>query len=298
VIADSAEPAGALIAQSLDLPFAVGVTGLPLFGEADVPPPFLSWKLRAGAIGRFRNRGGYWVSERLTRPIDDVLERYRADRGLARSGMQARVHVAQFPQALDYARTHLPPNFHYGSPWRARSTTSVELPEDGRPLVYCSLGTLQGSRRGLFAKMSAACATIGARAVIGHGGGLTSAQAAALPGDPLVGAFWPQESVLRRCSAAILHGGFNTTLDALAVGVPVLALPIGFEQPGTAARLKWTGAGDVASPSLVTVRRLSAKLARVMSDPGYRRMATALSAGMQAAGGAASAAARIDQAFG
>lgn len=297
LIADSAEPAGELLAQSLGLPFAVSVTGLPLLGEADVPPPYLGWKYRANAIGRFRNRGGYWVAERLMRPVTDTLDRYRREWGLTRGGDGARVYVAQCPQALDYPRKHLPPDFHYGGPWRQQSLPDSDLPADDRPLVFCSLGTLQGSRQRLFATMSAACATIGARAVIGHGGGLTSTQAAALPGDPLVRALWPQENVLRRCSAAVLHGGFNTMLDALAAGVPVLALPIAFEQPGTAARLKWVGAGEVASPGFITVRGLAAKLSRVMSDLGYRRVAAGLSAQMKAAGGAASAAARIDGAF-
>lgn len=297
LIADSAEPAGELLAQSLGLPFAVSVTGLPLLGEPDVPPPYLGWKYRANATGRFRNRGGYWVAERLMRPVTDILESYRRDPGLSHGRTDARVYVAQCPQALDYARKHLPSNFHYGSPWRLQSLADIDLQEDDRPLIFCSLGTLQGSRRRLFATMSAACATIGARAVIGHGGGLSSTQAAALPGDPLVRAFWPQESVLRRCSAAVLHGGFNTTLDALAAGVPIVALPIAFEQPGTAARLKWLGAGEVASPGFVTVRSLAAKLTRVMSDPSYRRVAASLSVEMKAAGGAASAAARIDEAF-
>ncbi len=297
LIADSAEPASELIAQSLGLPFAVSITGLPLLGEPDVPPPYVGWKYRAGVTGRFRNRGGYWIAERLMRPVTNILERHRSDRGLTHGRTEARVYVAQCPQALDYARKHLPPNFHYGSPWRMQSSVDIDLQDDDRPLVFCSLGTLQGSRRNLFATMSAACATIGARAVIGHGGGLSSAQAAALPGDPLVRAFWPQESVLRRCTAAILHGGFNTTLDALAAGVPIVALPIAFEQPGTAARLKWAGAGEVASPRFVTVRSLAAKLMRVMSGPSYRRVAAGLSVQMKAAGGAAGAAARIDQAF-
>jgi UDP:flavonoid glycosyltransferase YjiC (YdhE family) len=80
--------------------------------------------------------------------------------------------------------------------------------------------------------------------------------------------------------------------------VPIVALPIGFEQPGTAARLKWLGAGEVASPRFVTVRSLAARLTRVLSEPGYRRAAERLSAEMALAGGARGAAARIDRAFG
>ena len=51
--------------------------------------------------------------------------------------------------------------------------------------------------------------------MIAHGGGLSADEEAGLPGNPLVRAFWPQRAVLRRCAAAVLHGGFNTVLDAL-----------------------------------------------------------------------------------
>lgn len=295
VIADSAEPAGAVLAGALDLPCAISVTGLPLLGEPNVPPPFLGWRYRPDALGRFRNRGGYYVSERLMRPITRTLARHDRSGG-DQSAMHGKVHVAQCPQALDYPRTQLPLHFHYCGPWRGDTPNGLDLPDDGRPLVFCSLGTLQGGREALFATMARACADIGARAVIGHGGGLTAAQAAALPGDPLVRAFWPQQQLLRKCSAAILHGGFNSVLDALAAGVPIVALPIAFEQPGTAARLKWLGAGEILSRS-TSSRALSRTLQTVMRQPRYRHAAETLAAEMQGAGGAVAAAAAIDQAL-
>lgn len=298
LIADSAEAAGPLIAQMLRLPCAISVTGLPLLGEADVPPPYLGWQYRADAIGRFRNRGGYQVSARLLRPITRVLERQRMLRGLGSDPSASSLYVAQCPRGLDYPRKCLPPNFHYGGPWRAASSPAVDVPIDARPLVFCSLGTLQGSRRALFATMAEACAAIGARAVIAHGGGLRAEEVAALPGDPLVRAFWPQDAILRHCAAAVLHGGFNTVLDALAAGVPIVALPIAFEQPGTAARLAWAGAGVMLSPKRLSARRLSVQVQRVMTEPHFRLAALRLSDGMSTAGGAARAAGRISEALG
>lgn len=297
VIADSAEPAGALLAQALDLPCVVSVTGLPLLGEPDVPPPFLGWRYRPGALGRFRNGGGYLVADRLMQPVTSVVDRFRSQHGLRQSAPDQRLHVAQCPQGLDYPRKRLPANFHYGSPWRMATPQEIDLPGD-RPLIFCSLGSLQGSRLSLFAAMAEACAAVGAQAVIGHGGGLTPAEAASLPGDPLVRALWPQEAVLRRCAAAILHGGFNTVIDALAAGVPIVALPIAFEQPGTAARLAWRGAGETLSLRSVTARSIAGKLKRVLSDSRYRLAAAELSAEMRSAGGAAGAAARIKAAIG
>ncbi|RDE06860.1 glycosyltransferase [Sphingomonas aracearum] len=297
VLTDAVEPAGALIARKLGLPHAVAVTGLPLLGEADVPPPFLGWRYRPDALGRFRNRGGYAVTDWLMRPVAHVLEAHRREWGLAAPGEPPRVQVAQCPQGLDYPRRALPPTFRYGSPWRSGEAEGPPLPDDGRPLVFCSLGTLQGSRRALFATMAQACAMIGARAVIGHGGGLSREEEAALPGDPLVRAFWPQAAVLRRCAATILHGGFNSVLDALAAGVPIVALPIGFEQPATAARLVRIGAGRTLSPRRLSARTLADALREVIDRPGYARAAHGLAAEIAAGGGAAGAAAAITAAL-
>jgi len=297
VLADAVEPAGPLIARKLELPYAVAVTGLPLLREADVPPPFLGWRYRPDALGRFRNRSGYAVTDWLMRPVTRVLDARRRAWGLPREGEPPRLHISQCPQALDYPRRDLPQQFLYGSPWRAHETEDLSLPDDARPLVFCSLGTLQGSRRALFATMAQACALAGARAVIGHGGGLSAAEEVGLPGDPLVRAFWPQAAVLRRCSAAVLHGGFNSVLDALAAGVPVVALPIGFEQPGTAARLVWIGAGRMLSPRRLRARALADALQEVMVRPGYRQAARAIAAEIAGGGGADRAAAALTAAL-
>lgn len=297
VLADAVEPAGPLIASRLGLPHAVAVTGLPLLGEPDVPPPFLGWRYRPDAVGRFRNRSGYAVTDWWMRPVSRVLQARRRQWNLQPAGEIARVQVSQCPRGLDFPRRRLPPQFRYGSPWRSDEARGLDLPQHGRPLVFCSLGTLQGSRRALFATMAKACATIGARAVIGHGGGLSPAQEAELPGEPLVRAFWPQADVLRRCSAAVLHGGFNSVLDALAAGVPIVALPIGFEQPATAARLVHIGAGQMLSPHGLSVRALAKAIRSAIEQPGYRMASSAIAAEIAGEGGAATAAAAITAAL-
>jgi len=294
IIADAVEPAGPLIAQAMGLRHVGVVTGLPMFAEADVPPPFLGWPYRPDEAGRRRNRGGYAVSQALLRPIERVLQARREAWRLG-PARDAVVHVAQCPAALDYPRTRLPDRFHYGSPWRHDPPAGPDLHAldeagDGRPLIFCSLGTLQGARLKLLATMAQACADIGARAVIAHCGGLRPDQEGELPGDPLVRAFWPQTAVMRRCVAAVLHGGFNSTIDALAAGLPMVLLPIAFEQPGTAARVARIGAGRVLSPRWLSVPALAEALSAILSDPGYRAASQRLARDMAAGGGARSAA--------
>lgn len=298
VIADSAEAAGGLVARHLGLPFVTSVTGLPLLRDPMVPPPFVGWPYRQDEGAQSRNRGGYAVAGFLMRPITRVLRRHARRWRLPLDTVEAfspLLQVAQCPAALDFPRIALPAAFRYGAPWRSAEAPAALPPLDGRPLVYCSLGSLQGARRRLFATMTAACASVGARAVVAHGGGLSDAEAAALPGDPIVRPYWSQAPVLRQCAAAILHGGFNTVLDALAAGVPIVAVPIAFEQPGTAARIEWSGAGRTVPPAKAR-HRLADTLGEVMSDPAYRVAAHRI-AGTMAFDGAVHAAGLVSAAL-
>ena len=299
VIADSAEPAGVLVARHLRLPVITSVTGLPLIREAHVPPAFVDWPYLSGPLGRFRNAGGYAVTDALLRPITRVVAARRALWEIDDAGeFSGLLQVAQCPRGLDFPRRSPPPAFRYGAPWRLDEAPIPRPSEDGRPLIFCSLGSLQGARTALFATMTAACAAIGARAVVAHGGGLSDAEARSLPGDPLVRDYWPQRALLRHCTAAVLHGGFNSVLDALAARVPIVALPIAFEQPATAARLAFVGAGLRLSPRRLAVGALAAALRRVIDEPTYRAAATRLGDEMAGAGGATEAAALVSAALG
>jgi zeaxanthin glucosyltransferase len=295
VIADSTEPAGGVVARHLRLPWASSVTGLPLLREPSVPPPFIGWPFGHDDASLKRNETGYRISDWLSRPIDRVL-RERGDRwGLdpaEHGGFSSALQVTQCPPGLDFPRQELPEVFHYTGPWRA-PVQAIKAPQSDRPLVYCSLGSLQGNRPALFAAMSEACSRVGARAVVAHGGRLRDER---LPGDPIVRARWDQPSIVPHCSAAILHGGFNTVLDALTAGVPMLLRPIAFEQPGTAARVVHHGAGRLLT-GRISAARIAEALAGVLASNELRGGARRFADEMSALGGVERAADLIDALF-
>jgi zeaxanthin glucosyltransferase len=302
VIADQMEPAGGLVAEALGLPWISVATALPINREPAVPPPYLGWRFDDSAAGIKRNRGGWRVSDWLMRPANAVIARnaealslpprHRTEDCLSQS-----LQVAQAVAGLDFPRRELPANFHYCGGFRDPETEALDLPLDGRPLAYCSFGTLQGGRLGLFRRVAKACDALGLQLVIAHGGRLTDAASDSLPGNPIIRAFVPQRAVLARSSVAISHCGFNTVLDALECGVPILALPLAFEQPATAARLAYCGAGLVV-PRWAGSRRIAQALEALLSEPRHREAARRLSVEIAEAGGADRAADLIESQLG
>jgi MGT family glycosyltransferase len=185
-------------------------------------------------------------------------------------------------------------------PLRRPRTRQIDFPWDrldGRPLVYASLGTLQNSREGVFRCFADACRELDVQLVISHGGGLTDVQASNLPGTPLVVRYAPQEDLLARAHLTLTHAGLNTVLDSLTHGVPIVAVPITYEQPAIARRVEFHGCGKSIAHSALSVRLLRRALIDVMDDGRYRGAASRMRAAISSAGGVERATVLIENAL-
>jgi zeaxanthin glucosyltransferase len=299
IIADQTEAAGGLIARHLGLPFVSMANALPINSEPDMPPPFTGWRYDPGDWGRQRNRGGYAVARLLMRPITTVIAKHAAQWRLPplrtlEDCLSSDAQISQMISGFDFPRHALPPGFHYTGPLREPDESEFTPPARDRPLVFVSLGTLQGNRLELFRIIAEACAGLGLTCVITHGGRLSADQAASLPGEPLVADFLPQRAALRHAALVITHGGMNTILDALSFGVPMVTIPLAFEQAANAARLVHAGAGAMVKPRGLTAASLAAAIRKVMTVPAYRARAAALRGEIASSGGAALAAEIIE----
>ena len=92
-------------------------------------------------------------------------------------------------------------------------------------------------------------------------------------------------SRLRRAALTITHGGLNTALESLARGVPMVVLPVTYDQPGVGARVEWAGVGRSIPVGRVTVDRLRDAVRTVLGDPAYRMRAGSIRASIAAADG-------------
>ncbi len=83
-------------------------------------------------------------------------------------------------------------------------------------------------------------------------------------------------------------------LDALAAGVPLIVIPLAYEQGAIAARVAASGAGLVVHPGL-SARELPAACRRLRAEPSFRQRAALLAHDIATAGGSSKAADLIDE---
>lgn len=303
IISDQLEPAGGLVAAHLGLPWVSVADTLPMNREPGIPPPFVGWPYDPSPAGLKRNRGGWRVSDFLLRGFNRTIARNAAQLGLQpRRRMEdcfsPLLQLAQIVPGLDFPRAELPPSFHYTGPFRRGAVPDFTLPPSGgRPTVFCTLGTLQGSRVAMFRKVAEACAALNLRLVLTQGGMSKDRPIDWLPGNPLVYDWLPQEAVLTQVDMVVSHCGINTALEPLAAGLPMVVMPLAFEQPAIAARVHYSGAGKMLSRRASSAK-LAETIAEVRGDPSYRARAEALRDEMRAAGGVVRAADLIEATLG
>ena len=165
----------------------------------------------------------------------------------------------------------------------------------GKPLIYASMGTLQNRILWVFKMIAEACVGLDAQLVIALGGSASSDSLPELPGNPIVVGYAPQLELLQKATLTITHAGMNTTLESLSNGVPMVAIPITNDQPGVAARIAWTGTGEVIPLGKVRVEKLQKAIKRVLTEDSYKKNALRLQEGIIRAGGVSRAADIIEQ---
>jgi UDP:flavonoid glycosyltransferase YjiC (YdhE family) len=108
----------------------------------------------------------------------------------------------------------------------------------------------------------------------------------------------PQLKLLKHSTVCITHAGLNTVLETLAQGVPQLAIPITYDQPGVAARIAYKKTGVVTSLAELTSDHLAGLLREVLNEPSYRANARKLQKAIAEANGLSVAADLIEEALG
>ncbi len=115
------------------------------------------------------------------------------------------------------------------------------------------------------------------------GSALEPGSLAPLPANARVEQWWPQASVMPHTDVVVGHGGFGTTMTALAGGVPQIVIPLfAFDQFVNAERVATIGAGVCLDGGPDAATSLAPALADVLGDPAYGEKARGVAGAMAA----------------
>lgn len=272
IIGDQTEPAAALIAGHLAVPLISVACALPFDLGPGIPPPFLGWPYDPSERGLRRNAGGERVAEWILFRQNRAIRAWAQRLGVPDIALVSPLlTLSQTLPGFDHPRG-VSPIVELGPLRDAAPPASTFEPPRDRPFIYASLGTLQGHRRRLLHTIAAGCRDAGARVLISHGGALSQRQAQA------IGADWtfdhvPQEAMLDRAALCITHGGLNTAMEALERQVPLVVIPLAFDQFGVAARVQRHGVGLRLGRHFLTRGAVRQAVERILRDPSFARAA-------------------------
>ncbi len=298
ILFDSLYSAFGTVAADAGIPWALYETDLPREHDPNVPPPHLLLPPSAANLPRIRaewasqlrkaaslreearrapDTAFAWATWHFPALLVEELQR-RLGTSVAYDHDVIYAPVARVPrmvfcpQEFDFARgsetniSWVGPTIDHERdepdfPWQA-------LPAD-RPLAFCSLGTQTRRHANTLEVLQRVVDVFSAREdyflVVACG----SPQRRALrctSAHVLVVDRAPQLALLRRARLAVTHAGFNSIKECAALGVRMIALPLGLDQPRNAALIDQHGLGRALDVRDSTPDRLDAAVTEVSSS--------------------------------
>ncbi|MEO7449184.1 MAG: glycosyltransferase [Humibacillus sp.] len=221
-----------------------------------------------------------WAHGHLLAPLAELDDLVGLPAGSLASSMVTAPRLTTVPALLDTDTCDdTDPRAGGGTrpTWRYRAP-SVHVPggrlpppwgDPSLPLVYVTFGSVAGAL-GEFASVYPAAldamADLPVRVLMTTGYAAAGAVAGRVPPNAHVEAWWPQDDIMPLAALVVGHGGFGTTMTALAAGVPQVVVPLfAFDQWINAERVTAFGAG-VSLDSGPGVAGLGEAVLRVLGD--------------------------------
>jgi zeaxanthin glucosyltransferase len=270
-----------IVPLHLGLPYVQLWNVLHFDTSGSTPLSLYSWPHETSPEAQARNVQGLELVNELFGNVIPIAQSYAERIGLEvdwadpAATVSKLAVITQTPKEFDLPISDLAPQFHYAGPLRDdEGRQPVPFPWEkltGKPLIYASLGTLvNGLNKVYRAILDAVGEFPETQVVLSVGRNLDPSDLTPIPSNAIVVRSAPQTELLKRAALCITHAGLNTALESLAEGVPMVAIPIGYEQPGVACRIAYHGVGEFVELGDLTAGRLTELIAKVRSNPSYR----------------------------
>lgn len=271
-----------LVPLSMSMPYVHIWNALHLDFSGLTPPSLFSSPLDSSPEGLNRNAENLHKLGAILGPLAEVARSYaeRVELKIDWDDPAATVSklavITQTPKEFDFPGIPWPAQFHYAGPFHDDEGRGiVPFPWErltDKPLIYASLGTLVNGLEDVYKHILKALEPLAehVQVVLSVGKNIDPKKLGPIPSNTIVVRSAPQIELLKRAAICITHAGLNTVLESLAHGVPMVAIPIGYDQPGTAARIAHHGVGEFVEIEDLTVEGLSQLIQGVLKDPNYR----------------------------
>ena len=182
-------------------------------------------------------------------------------------------------EAFDFQSPRQPPNLVYAGPeledpaWTS-SWRSPWSADDRRPLVVVGFSTTFQNQQDALRRVIEALSALDVRAVVTTG---KAVDPASLPSaaNVHVCVSAPHNELLREAALMVTHCGHGTVIRTLAMGVPLVCMPMGRDQNDNAARAVYHGAGVRVSPG-ASAAKIREAVSTVLGTPAFRERAVAI----------------------
>ena len=178
-----------------------------------------------------------------------------------------------YPEEVDYPRrSPLDPTWHnLGSSVRTTDapwSVPAQVADGAGGLIYLSLGSLGSGDVPLMERLIEMLGATPHRYIVSKG---PQHEEYGLADNMAGEEFLPQTSLLPRVDLVITHGGNNTITEALHFGVPMIVLPLFWDQHDNAQRMYETGHGVRLPTYTFEPEQMSDGIDRLLADPALRR---------------------------
>jgi zeaxanthin glucosyltransferase len=270
-----------IVPMHLGLPYVQIWNVLHFDSSGSTPLALYSWPYETSPEALARNAEGLQILRELSERSGPIVRAYAERNGLQidwknpAATVSKLAVITQTPKEFDFPIRNLPPQFHYAGPLHDDGGREpFPFPWEkltGKPLIYASLGTLVNGLSHLYGKILEAVSEFPkVQVVLSVGRNFNLDNLGPIPTNTIIVQTAPQIELLKRAELCITHAGLNTALEALAQGVPMVAIPIAYDQPGVAARIAYHGVGEFVEAGNLTAQHLSRLIAKVRANPMYR----------------------------